>query len=245
MKTTFFSIGVVLLLIVTMTASGGGLSVSVTQIPFTAVEELRAPPLQGNWRLDLGAGTGFPQMEEVNDYIQWINRNNQGHVDDIDDYQSYSARLTYGLHPDVHIGIGYEYMEADTDGTVIFMGSPRTFAMDLDAHGVFLFLEKSWLLTRHPLDLRATAEVNSGYYWSSYTETEKGYRASGDDEAIGAEAGLGLSWFFTEYMALTVEGAYRWLKFDDYGVDWVSPGKPAAEVDFTGPVIRVFLSGRF
>lgn len=190
-------------------------------------------------------GVGFPKMVELNDYIQWINRNNNGDIDDIDTCRTYTGRLGYRPRSDLCIGIGCEYVEADTTGTVIYMGDPRTVSLDLDVKGVFLFLEKDWPLSVGPANLLAGARTATGYYRSSYVETENGYRVSGKDEAIGFDLGVSLSWLMRRHLTLTVEGTYRWLEFDDYGASRVSPGNPDAEVDFSGPLVRVFLGGRF
>ncbi|MDT8390289.1 MAG: hypothetical protein RRC34_07255 [Lentisphaeria bacterium] len=240
------SLACVIALLVTLPARAGDLAVSVTQIPFTAIEPPREDmPAVGPLSLELGLGVGFPKMDPLNDYIQWINRNNTGDIDDIDTCHIYTGRLGYRPRPGLRVGVGYDYLEADTEGTVIFFGAPRAVSIDLDVKGVFLFLEKDWPLSVGPVNFLTGARATTGYYWSSYVETEKSYRASGKDEAVGIELGVSLSWLIRRHLSLTVEGAYRWLEFDDYGVAWVSPGNPDAEVDFSGPLVRVFLGGHF
>jgi len=218
----------------------------ITRIDFTAVDESRVHSrLTPRLLLNLSVGTGFPEMDRLNDYATWINRTSAGNVGDIDVYENYRTSLEYILRPGTSVGIGYEFLGAETDGTVHSMGVPRRFEMDLETHGAFAFVRQGWQVMDDPLALVVDASASVGYYWSSYVETEPGYRASGDDGDWGSEVALGLWWLATEHMAVGVEAGYRWLTFDSYGVNWVSPGAPPVEADYTGPTVRLVVSGRF
>lgn len=218
----------------------------ITRIDFVAVEDLDIQaPLTPRLALNLSAGAGFPKMNRLNDYSSWINRTSAGSVDDVEYYAIYRVGLEYFLRPGLSLGVAYEFLDAETDGTTYFMGAGRHFEIDLETRGVVGFIRKSIypLGARIPVAISGTA--SAGYYWSSYVETEPGYRASGDDGAWGAEAALGLWWSPCRHVAVGVEAGYRWLKFDGYGVNWVSPGTPNVEADYTGPTMRAVVSARF
>ena len=87
----------------------------------------------------------------------------------------------------------------------------------------------------------AAGGVQVGYYRSTYEERENGYRVSGDDHSWGACLLASLMWHVSDQVSLTLSGGYRWLEFDDYGVEWVSPGTPEVEADFSGALLNAAL----
>ncbi len=219
---------------------------SVSRVPFTATESRGDQPrahILENLTLSISGGFGFPEMDGLNDYVNWINRNFAGDIDEFDEVAQVYAGIGYDLRGDVSLGLGIAYFDADTDGTLYYMSMPHHLEIKLNTIGIEASLTKSWGLGSLPLSLRAT--LAGGHYWSSYRETEDGYRASGDDHAWGARATVGLGWTITERVSFDLEAGYRWLKFDDYGVDLVSPGAPAAEADFSGPMVQAGFAWRF
>lgn len=219
---------------------------AVSQVPFVATESRSDQPrahITDNLTLSISGGFGFPEMDGLNDYVGWINRNFAGDIDEFDVVTQVYAGVGYDLRGGLALGLGIAYMDADTDGTTYFMSQPHHLEITLNTIGIEASLTKSWGLGALPLSLRAT--LAGGHYWSSYRETENGYRASGDDHAWGARAMVGLGWNITERVSLDLEVGYRWLEFDDYGVDLVSPGAPAAEADLSGPMVQAGCTWRF
>ena len=218
----------------------------VTRVDFVAVDNADiSSRIASRLALNLSVGAGFPNMHRINDYSAWINRAWRGTVDDIDVYTTYRVGLEYFLLPDLSLGVAGEFLDAQTDGTTHVMGAARSFEMDLETYGVVGFVRKSIQPLGDRLPVTLTGTVNVGYYWSSYVETESGYRASGDDDAWGAEVAIGLWWVPARHLAVGIEAGYRWLDFDGYGVNWVSPGSPKVEADYTGPTARLMVTAHF
>lgn len=218
---------------------------AITQIDFVAIEdteeddEIDSRPAP-RFVLKLAAGAGFPKVDRLNDYISWINLTSAGDVDDIEYHDNYLCSFEYFFRPEFGIGAGYEFFSAGADGSVFFLAEPRRFEIDLKTYGVFGLVHGTWQMPKAPFAVDIAARA--GYYRSSYDEAESGYLASGDDRAWGAEMTGGLSWRTSPRFALGVEVGYRWLKFDDYGVAWVSPGNPPASADFGGATTRLFFN---
>lgn len=217
-------------------------SVPLTEVDFMAVEEApsnevdRAMPAQ--YSFFLGGGIGSPEMDGLNDYTDWINQGFDGNIDSIDRYDQYSFSILRNFGRDLQFGLGYEFFEASTSGRLYYLGIPHQFSVDLDAKGPFLHLRKQWTLPVGERRLVAAGGVQVGYYKSTYEERENGYRVSGDDHAWGTCLLASLTWHFSNHVSLSLTGGYRWLAFDDYGVEWVSPGAPDVEIDFNGAVLN-------
>lgn len=223
---------------------------SATSVEFVAYEDKKVQEERSvlqRFRLILGGGVGFPAMDELNDYVDYINNNFSGSVDTIDTYYRFVVQAEYKVIKDVAVGIGYERIRVDTDGTTWFLGVSNRFSIDLAVDGIELYLRKTWPVAK-ALSIETLA--GAGYYFSDYTEKENGYNVSGDDESIGLRAGVGLHWAFTKHMGVHLDAAYRWLKFDRYEdggtrIRFVSPGTPPAEADFSGFMLNAGLTWRF
>lgn len=212
--------------------------IPVTRVDFIAVEESDAQVrLSPNLVLNIGGGIGFPGMDGLNDYTGWINDSFSGGIEDIDSYWQFNSSLEYFFRRDLSLGIGYEFLTADTDGTLYFLGTPHHFEVELEVDGLELFVTKSWPFKSIP-SIQLATSAGIGYYWSTYREAEDGYRVSGDDESWGVKLAGDVRWTIARHVSLAFEAGYRWLDFDDYGVQWVSPGHPEVETDFSGPVIE-------
>ncbi|MCF7854407.1 MAG: hypothetical protein K9N51_06390 [Candidatus Pacebacteria bacterium] len=222
---------------------------SMTRLEFTAYEETRGATQCGyGFRLTAGAGIGFPNMDDINDYVDWINDSFGGSIDTIDQYYSYRVQLDYPIYPNLRLGLAYDRMDAETDGALEFMGDVHHFEMDLEVEGGELYLENEWPRLIGPCSVRVGAGI--GYYWSDYIEKEDSYRASGDDENWGTRLSTGITWHALKCLDIMLDGEYRWLEFSDYedgGRDlrFVSPGNPPVEVDLSGFAIRLGVAWRF
>jgi len=216
----------------------------VTRIDFVAVEASETDSrCKTRFALNLAAGVAFPKMARLSEYTSWINGTSEGDIRDIEYQGNYLGSFEYFLHPVLGIGAGYEFINAATDGTVYFMETPRRFEIDLKTHGVFGLVHTNFEVLRDRFALGIAARI--GHYWSSYTESENGYLEKGDDTSLGTELTGGFLWLAGCHISVGIEAGYRWLKFGDYVVAWVSPGNPPAQADFTGPTTRAILSIRF
>lgn len=241
----------------------------VTRIPFVAVPDAEparpSPPPDAfvttpqpqairrtapdtRVRIRAHRGLGYPDMDAVNDYIDWINKNFSGSVDTLGRYDSYGLGLEYQVARNWYGGLAYQRFEADTSGTTWYMGMPNHFTMDLTVDGGELYARKVWPEVVGPLDLEGLLGV--GYYGSKYREQENGYVALGRDQDFGVRAGVGLTGNLAQNVQVMLEGGYLWLKFDDYRrggdpVRFVSPGNPQVEADFSGFWASLALAIRF
>ncbi len=206
------------------------------RIEFAALERERAG--ETRFRIVAHPGIGFPKMKAANDYIKWINKNFSGTIDEIDRYVSYGVSLEYEVATNWYGGLAYQRFEAATDGSLLFMGMPQHFSMDLTVDGAELYGRKVWPRAVGPVDLEAL--LGAGYYFSHYVEKENEYRASGRDRDFGFRAGVGMSAKIVGNLEVFVRAGDLDLKFDTYRrggsvIRFVSPGMPRAEADFSGP----------
>ncbi len=232
----------------------GALGAEPTRVPFTAVREESParppaePPIAPSVRLVPFGGIGFPEMDEVEDYVDYINDTFAGTVDDVDHYWTGGLGLERDLAERWSGGVAYHWMEAETDGTIWFMGFPRRFELEMTVDGAELYGRRSWPGALGPFDLEALLGV--GWYTSDYREKEDGFRLSGHDDDLGVRLGVGARSELVENLELFVQGAYLWLEFDDYhkgsrDVTFIMPGGSQAEADFSGFQATVGLAYRF
>ncbi|MBS3764606.1 MAG: hypothetical protein KGZ25_15010, partial [Planctomycetes bacterium] len=187
-------------------------ALSLSRVQFVAIEPETGSPRDISLRVS--AGAGWPEMDAVNDYADWINDTWGGSVDPIKYHESYRLGLEYPLGENWFAGLAYERLEAETDGTVSLPPPDRHFKLDLSVDGAELVLRRVWPRAVGPVDLEAV--LGAGYYKSHYIEEEDGYRVRGDDDALGLRGGVGLNWRATERLDIILLASYRYLKFDRY-----------------------------
>lgn len=218
----------------------------ITRLEFVAFEEER--PTESKFRLEVGGGLGFPDMDALNDYVDHINQAWSGSVDHVDRYDQYRVGLEYLLKKNWYGGLAYERFHAETHGSLSVLGASHRYDLELDVDGAELYLKKVWPDVVESVDLHAV--LGGGCYWSDYTEKENSFKVSGDDRAFGVRAGVGADWQITQHLDLFLQGGYRWLEFDRYQhsghtVSFFSPGRPDAQADFSGFSVSGGIAWRF
>ena len=234
----------------------------VTSVPFVAVPEQRpreapapvppgeietsgAQPLftetegrpESRFSVNASGAIGFPKMQAVNDYVDWINTSFSASIDECNRYTQYGLGVEYRFADTWSTGLAYRSIEAKTDGRLFFGGLWDQFSIDLDAKGAEIYAKKTWPALIGPLDVSALAGV--AYYTSSYREQEDTYIATGDDSRLGYRVGVELAYPVTKDFHIFAEASYLMLEFDNYRcggavVRFVSPGAPPAKADFSG-----------
>jgi opacity protein-like surface antigen len=222
---------------------------SATRIDFFAYDEEEERKTEKPWerlRVVVFGGAGYPEMDALDRYIDWINTAADGKVDHINHYWHYGFGIEIPLSKGFYAGLGYERIEVDAEGTT--MSATNNFSIDLEVDGSEIYIGKVWPRILGPLTAETVA--GAGYYVSDYTEQENGYKISGDDKKPGFRLGGGLAYGISKNLALSVEAHYRWLKFDEYEdggnvIKFVSPGNPPVEVDFSGMTVSGKVRWRF
>jgi opacity protein-like surface antigen len=222
---------------------------SATRIDFFAYDEQKERETEKPWqrlRVMVFGGTGYPEMDALDRYIDWINTSYDGTVDHIDHYWHYGFGIEFPLSDGFFAGIGYERIEVDAAGTTTFLSATNKFSIDLEVDGGEIYVGKIW--PRIAGSLAAEAVAGVGYYVSDYSERENGYYISGDDKKPGFRLGGGLAYGISKNLALSVEVNYRWLKFDEYedggNVIKFVTSEPV-EVDFSGMTVTGKIRWRF
>lgn len=253
MKRTVFTVLLSALLFIPLVGEAATKKVpppSTTRIDFFAYEEEERQKEKPWERLRVVGfgGAGYPEMDALNGYIDWINTTADGTVDHINHYWRYGFGIELPLSNGFYAGLGYERIEVDAEGTTTFMATTNNFSIDLEVDGGEIYVGKVWPQIAGPLAAEIIA--GAGYYVSDYTERENGYDISGDDKKPGFRLGGGLAYGITKNLALSVDVNYRWLKFDKYEdgddvITFVSPGNPPVEVDFSGMTVNGKIRWRF
>ena len=144
---------------------------SATRIDFFAYDEQKERETEKPWqrlRVMVFGGTGYPEMDALDRYIDWINTSYDGTVDHIDHYWHYGFGIEFPLSDGFFAGIGYERIEVDAAGTTTFLSATNKFSIDLEVDGGEIYVGKIW--PRIAGSLAAEAVAGVGYYVSDYSE---------------------------------------------------------------------------
>lgn len=178
-----------------------------------------------------GEGTiTWPAMSDLDNYISWINNTWNGTVSRRTASYGFSGGVTYMIDNNLGVGIDYETLSCNASGTT--MGGANNLDLRTSMEGVSgIFLIKYPEVMKN---LSVTGEFGIGYYEGEYAETENGWSLRGDDSSVGCRMAARLEYCFDENLSFTLNGGYRFLEFDDFGINFVSPGNPPVELDYSG-----------
>jgi hypothetical protein len=190
-----------------------------------------------NLSVHVSSGYGWPDMDRVNRYVKYINRNFSGTASKIHHYRFFGFGLEWALPGSYFIGLHAEKSAVETDGRTEFLGVSSCLSIDIETAGIELYGGRQWPRLLGPLGLQAMA--GAGCYRSHYREKENGYRVSGSDYAPGFRGGLGILYDIGRHVSLQFNAQYRLLSFDSYSgsgsrIRLVSPGTPNAKADYSG-----------
>ncbi len=180
------------------------------------------------WEIMAEGEIGWVRMKAVNDYISRINDDWHGDISKVRTAEGFSVRLVYRVNPHIGVGIGYEWLRAEASGD----SAGGDFELETSAYGLLGLASLRYPLRQ--MGLALSAELALGYYRGDYEERENVWRQDGDDDTIGSRVEVKASYALARHIGIAAGGGYRYLKMDDFGVRFVSPGRPPVEVDYSG-----------
>ncbi len=208
-------------------------------VPFTAVEEeeqKKGSCCDKKWYLGAEAIYSKIKMDDLNDYIRWVNRNWGGNIDDFDHATGFSIYLDYFFNDIVGMELGYERLDQDVSGSTV----AGSFDAETSVDGALVSL-----VLRRPLgqgNFSVGARIGGGYYWADYEESESGDTwFDWDDSAIGFKGSVNINFCLTDNLSLYASGGYRYLEFDDFDIP-LFPNPYNVELDFSGAFASVGLT---
>ena len=186
-----------------------------------------------------GGALSFVSMNELNDYISYLNSTWQGDVPDLSVAYSFWATVDYRvLHP-IGIGLGYEYLSTSASGSL--QGGATEYETKHSASGILasLIVRSDKLIG----NLSVLGALGIGTYSSSYTETENSFEVDGNDHAIGFKLTGGIEYNISPSIGFTFQAGYRSLKFDDFSnqVHFYQPNDPPVVLDYSGFTVQAGL----
>lgn len=191
---------------------------------FTIVEGT----ISEHWEI-MGEGErSWMSMEAANCYISWINKAWQGNISKMDTADGFSVRAVYRINPMIGVGIGYERFWAEASGR----STEGSFKMETHADGVLAILSARLPLIAEGISFNG--ELALGYYIGNYKESENSWEQKGDDYTPGIRLEGKLNYAVTKNINLAVGGGYRLLIMDNFGIDFLLPGHPKVEMDYSG-----------
>lgn len=180
--------------------------------------------IEGNYAYCMG------RMDKVNDYIDWINNTWGGDIPKIDHANVFSIKGVYRTSPHSGFSLGGESFRIETSG---MSAPPLKFKLGSSVWGVF-----TGFFSEYPPDvidkLDLGVDIEIGYYWADYVEEENGWRQDGNDSSVGYKIAVKAKYPLTENFHIKGDIGYRGLKMDNFDVNFVSPGNPLVELDYSG-----------
>ncbi|PKN36854.1 MAG: hypothetical protein CVU62_12185 [Deltaproteobacteria bacterium HGW-Deltaproteobacteria-2] len=167
-------------------------------------------------------------MTAANNYISWINTTWGGNISKMNTADGFSVRAIYRITPIIGVGLGYERFWAEASGS----HSMGAYKMETSANGALAIFSVRYPVAASRLSFNG--EFALGYYFADFKESENSWEQKGDDSAPGFRFEGKVSFAVTKNFNITAGGGYRYLKMDDFGVNFFSPRHPKAEVDYCG-----------
>lgn len=167
-------------------------------------------------------------MKAANNYISWINTTWGGNISKINTADGFSVRAIYRITPVIGAGLGYERFWAEASGS----HSMGAYKMETSADGALAIFSVRYPVAASRFSLNG--EFALGYYFANLKESENSWAQQGDDSSPGLRLEGKVSFEVTKNFNITAGGGYRYLKMDDFGINFFSPGYPKAELDYSG-----------
>ncbi|MFQ6070735.1 MAG: outer membrane beta-barrel protein [Candidatus Aminicenantales bacterium] len=177
------------------------------------------------WRFSLIGIYGFPNMTDMNDYIQSLNTGFNGDIKKIKIGIGSSFSLIYQFNTLIGAGLSYEYLRASSKGTLTMYQQPlpTTYSHELtiSTNGILGIVAISIPLAINNVDINGI--VGPGIYFSKYNETRFNERDNG--VSFGFKAGIGFNYLLTSNFGISGEACYRMITVKEpVGVPEVFPG---------------------
>jgi len=180
------------------------------------------------WEIMAEAERSWISMSAANNYIAWINSTWSGTISKMDTANGFSVRAVYRVNPFIGFGIGYERFWAEASGWHM-MGF---YKMETSTDGALAVVSIRYPVV--PQRIFFNGEFALGYYFANLKESENAWKQKGTDAAPGVRVEGKLNFVLTKYFSIVAGGGYRFLKTDNFGINFFSPGNPKAEMDYSG-----------
>lgn len=189
------------------------------------IVERKAPV---RWEIMGEAEKSLISMKAANCYISWINAAQNAGISEIDAADGFSVRAVYRVNSLIGMGIGYERFWAETSGRT----DGGHFKMETYADGALAILSVHYPPAAGRVSLYG--EMALGYYIGNYKESENSWSQEGTDAAPGIRLEGKAGFAVTSSVSIVAGGGYRALKMDGFGVNFLLPGHPQVEMDYSG-----------
>jgi len=167
-------------------------------------------------------------MTAANNYISWINTTWGGNISKINTADGFSVRAIYRITPIIGIGLGYERFWAEASGS----HSMGSYKMETSADGALAIISVRYPVAASRFSFNG--EFAFGYYFADFKESENSWEQKGDDSAPGFRLEGKAYLAITKNISVVAGVGYRYLKMDNFGINFFSPGHPKAELDYSG-----------
>ena len=178
----------------------------------------------------------FPALEELNDYFDWINTTYRGDIDYLTSMQGFSIEGRYMFNPYVGLGAGFRLLTGSTSGNHIW----GDFNTKVTTRGGFIMAIGEWSPGSGRLSLGG--ECSLGYSGVLYSQSEEPDQT---DAGIESRAGIRLGYRLFDELSVDIGAGYQSLTFDDFDINWLSPGNPSPIIDLGGFTVDIGLKYAF
>lgn len=180
------------------------------------------------WEIMGEVERNWVSMTAANNYISWINTTWNGNISKVSTADGFSVRAIYRITPIIGVGLGYERFWAEASGWHM-MGF---YKMETSADGALAIFSVRYPVAASRLSFNG--EFALGYYFANFKESENTWEQKGDDSAPGLRLEGKACFAVTKNISIVAGVGYRFLKMDNFGINFFSPGHPKAELDYSG-----------
>jgi hypothetical protein len=161
-----------------------------------------------------GPTISWPNMEENNEYIEWINERFEGNINTTTTVVGGSVALGFRLADFLAVGPAYEYQRARCIGEI-----PYThFVLDHEIQYTFHsgLLMTYWTIPQLESRVQPVFNAGIGASWGDFLEKENGFKVRGKGETLTFTSGLNIQYFITDQMGLSAGANYQWRYTDAF-----------------------------
>jgi hypothetical protein len=162
----------------------------------------------------VGPTLTWPNMEENNEYIEWINEQFEGNINTTTTVVGGSVAIAFRLADFLSVGPAYEYQRARSSGEITYTDLVLKHENQYTFHSGLLMTY--WTIPHLDNRFQPMLQAGLGATWGDFLEKEEAFELSGKGETMTFSTGLSAQYFITDQIGLSAGACYQWRHINEF-----------------------------